>query len=57
MSETKRKNYSFYMPVDYSEKLEMIQKSNPILASLSKSQLTYYLICKLADDVCKSDEK
>lgn len=43
-----KKNYSFYMPTDFIEKLETAQAMDPLANGLSYSQANYYLISKLA---------
>ena len=43
-----RKNYSFYMPCDFDDKLKKIQDNDDRLQSLSKSQALYFLIADLA---------
>lgn len=48
-----RKNYSMYMPADFSEKLTEVQKNNPSINALSKSQAVYYIISQLAEGAVK----
>lgn len=52
----KRKNYSFYMPEDFSEKLEAVQESNDKLKALSKSQALYYIISELSGSAISVDD-
>lgn len=44
-----RKNYSFYMPVDFVEKIEQVKSKDPRLKMLSRSQAMYFIISKLAE--------
>lgn len=46
-----RKNYSFYMASDFTEKLEKVQSNDPKLAPLSKSQALYFIITQLAENI------
>ena len=48
-----KKNYSFYMPSDFDEKLEELQSKRPFLKALSKSQCVYFLI----SEMCEKDNK
>lgn len=43
-----RKNYSFYMPADFGDKLEKIQEADDRIAVLSKSQAVYFIISEIA---------
>jgi len=47
MSDIVRKNYSFYMPADFDEKLKNIQQQDGRLSALSKSQAVYYIISEI----------
>lgn len=49
-----KKNYSFYMPSDFDEKLEELQSKRPFLKALSKSQCVYFLISEMCE---KSNKK
>lgn len=44
-----RKNYSFYMPVDFVEKIEQVKSKDSKLQLLSRSQALYFIISKLAE--------
>ena len=45
-----RKNYSFYMPSDFTEKLKSIQERDDKLKALSLSQAVYFVISQIAQD-------
>ena len=49
MSEGDKKNYSFYMPCDFDEKIDYLRKNTNALKGLSKSQSVYFLISEFAD--------
>lgn len=55
-STVQRKNYSFYMPDDFTQSLEKIQASDHKIQSLSKSQALYFIISDMASKI-KSKEK
>ena len=44
-----RKNYSFYMPVDFVEKIEKAKSKDSKLQLLSRSQALYLIISRLAE--------
>ena len=44
-----RKNYSFYMPVDFVDKIEQVKDRDTRLKLLSRSQALYFIISKLAE--------
>ena len=44
-----RKNYSFYMPVDFVDKIEQVKDRDSRLKLLSRSQALYFIISKLAE--------
>lgn len=43
-----KKNYSFYMPEDFDQKIDKLRESIDSLKGLSKSQSVYFLISDLA---------
>lgn len=43
-----KKNYSFYMPEDFDNKIDFLRDSIDSLKGLSKSQSVYFLISELA---------
>lgn len=49
-----KKNYSFYMPTDFNEKVEKLRSSMPALKGLSISQCVYFIISDLAS---KTEDK
>lgn len=51
MADINRKNYSFYMPDDFSSKLKVIKDSNDKIKSLSMSQALYYIITEMAEKI------
>lgn len=44
-----RKNFSFYMPSDFPEKLDKVKEKDDKIKSLSRSQAVYYIISAMAD--------
>ena len=44
-----RKNYSFYMPIDFVDKIEQVKDRDSRLKLLSRSQALYFIISKLAE--------
>ena len=44
-----RKNYSFYMPIDFVDKIEQVKDKDSRLKLLSRSQALYFIISKLAE--------
>ena len=44
---TDRKNYSFYMPVEFDNALVELQKRDTRLKPLSKSQAVNFIICEI----------
>ena len=42
-----KKNFSFYMPEDFDDKLQGIASRDSTIAALSKSQALYYIISKV----------
>lgn len=48
-SKAERKNFSFYMLADFSEKIDKIRQSDDKFKSMSRSQVLYYLISEIAD--------
>lgn len=51
MADINRKNYSFYMPDDFNNKLKVIKDSNDKIKSLSMSQALYYIITEMAEKI------
>ena len=43
-----RKNYSFYMPEDFTEKMKQIQACDDKLSALSRSQAVHFIISEIA---------
>lgn len=53
-----KKNYSFYMPEDFDQKIDQLRESMDPLKGLSKSQSVYFLISDLASKIdAKKEEK
>lgn len=50
-----KKNYSFYMPVDFDDKIESLRQNIQEIKGLSKSQALYFLISKLASGKMELD--
>lgn len=46
-----KKNYSFYMPDNFSERLEVVTATDSKLSALSKSQALYYIISRIAESI------
>lgn len=46
----KRKNFSFYMPEDFADKLDKVQDRSENIKNLSKSQALYFLVSNMAQD-------
>lgn len=44
-----RKNYSFYMPIDFVDKIEQVKDKDSRLKLLSRSQALYFIISQLAE--------
>lgn len=44
-----KKNYSFYMPTDFVDRMEEIQSNDDKLRTLSRSQALYFIISELAE--------
>ena len=51
----KRKNYSFYMPDDFVDKITTVQAANDNLKALSRSQALYAIISDMATKVKSCD--
>lgn len=47
MPDIERKNYSFYMPNEFGDKLAAIQSKDKRLTALSKSQAVNYIISEI----------
>ena len=50
-----KKNYSFYMPEDFDEKIDYLRKIIPSLHGLSKSQSVYFLISEMTAEKKKEE--
>lgn len=50
-----KKNFSFYMPDDFIEKIESVQANNEKLKGLSRSQALYFIVSNIADDLTIKD--
>lgn len=48
-NKTLRKNYSFYMPEDFAEKIDKLISSNETLKNLSRSQAVYFIISQMVE--------
>lgn len=46
-----RKNFSFYMPDDFAEKLDKLQTKKDSLKPLSRSQAVYFIISQMLEDL------
>lgn len=47
-TDIERKNYSFYMPVEFDSKLADIQAKDKRLSALSKSQAVNFIVSEIA---------
>lgn len=45
-----RKNYSFYMPDDFIEKIVVVQEADESLKLLSRSQALYMIVTRMAQE-------
>ena len=50
-----RKNYSFFMPVEFDKFLSIVQNSSERYKALSKSQAVYFIIAELADKITQKE--
>ena len=47
MADMDKKNYSFYMPLEFDNKLKSIQEKDKRLSALSKSQAVNFIISEI----------
>lgn len=43
-----KKNFSFFMPVDFIDELSKVTDNDPIMKAMSRSQAVYYIVSKVA---------
>ena len=51
-----RKNYSFYMATDFTDKLAKVQAHDTNLKTLSRSQALYFIVSNMAKQISDDDD-